>query len=60
MFDSLGASHTLTVTYTMTAPNVWSYAVTIPTADLIPTPELPPLPPTLSRQALWALVLLAP
>ena len=36
VFDSLGASHTLSVTYTMTAPNTWSYAVTIPSADLIP------------------------
>ena len=38
VFDSLGASHTLSVTYTMTAPNTWSYAVTIPSADLIPAP----------------------
>ena len=41
VFDSLGASHTLSVTYTMTAPNTWSYAVTIPTADLLPTPAAP-------------------
>jgi len=38
VFDSLGASHTLSVTYTMVAPNTWSYAVTIPSADLIPAP----------------------
>jgi flagellar hook protein FlgE len=38
VFDSLGASHTLSVTYTMTAPNTWSYAVTIPSADLTPAP----------------------
>jgi flagellar hook protein FlgE len=41
VFDSLGASHTLSVTYTMTAPNTWSYAVTMPTADLLPTPAAP-------------------
>jgi flagellar hook protein FlgE len=42
VFDSLGASHTLTVTYTMTAPNTWSYSVTIPTADLVPAPVVVP------------------
>lgn len=31
--DSLGTSHTLTVTYTKTAANAWSYSVTIPPAD---------------------------
>jgi flagellar hook protein FlgE len=45
VFDSLGSSHTLSVTYTMTAPNTWSYAVTIPTADLVPAPAAP-IPPT--------------
>jgi flagellar hook protein FlgE len=34
IFDSLGAQHTLTVTYKLTAPNTWSYTATIPTADL--------------------------
>jgi flagellar hook protein FlgE len=38
VFDSLGASHTLSVTYTMAAPNTWSYVVTIPSADLTPAP----------------------
>jgi flagellar hook protein FlgE len=38
VFDSLGAAHTLSVTYTMAAPNTWSYAITIPSADLIPAP----------------------
>jgi flagellar hook protein FlgE len=33
VFDSLGNSHDLTVTYTHTAVGSWSYAVTIPTAD---------------------------
>jgi len=34
VFDSLGQSHTLTATYTNTGTNTWSYALTIPTADL--------------------------
>jgi flagellar hook protein FlgE len=34
VYDSLGQAHTLTVTYTETAPGAWSYAVTIPAADL--------------------------
>lgn len=32
--DSLGATHTLTVTYTKTGPNAWSYNITIPGEDL--------------------------
>jgi flagellar hook protein FlgE len=42
VFDSLGGSHTLSVTYTLTAPNTWSYAVTIPGADLTPAVTTPP------------------
>jgi flagellar hook protein FlgE len=34
VYDSLGQAHTLTVTYTETAPGAWNYAVTIPAADL--------------------------
>jgi flagellar hook protein FlgE len=34
VYDSLGESHTLTVTFTQTASNAWSYAVTIPAADV--------------------------
>ncbi len=34
VFDAEGTSHTLTVTYTETAANNWSYNVTIPSADL--------------------------
>jgi len=34
VYDSLGQAHTLTVTYTETAPGSWSYAVTIPPGDL--------------------------
>ena len=46
VFDSLGASHTLSVTYALTAPNTWSYTVTIPGADLTSTATPPVvLPP---------------
>ncbi len=34
VYDSLGAAHTLTVTYTETAPGAWNYNVTIPQTDL--------------------------
>jgi flagellar hook protein FlgE len=34
IIDSQGNPHTLTVTYTETAANTWSYAVTIPQADI--------------------------
>jgi len=40
--DSLGATHTLTVSFTKTAANAWSYTVTIPDADLT-TPSATPL-----------------
>jgi flagellar hook protein FlgE len=36
VFDSLGTAHTLSITYTMTAPCTWSYNVSIPSADLTP------------------------
>ncbi len=42
VYDSLGVSHDLTVTYTNTAPNTWSYAVTVPSADLAGNPAAPP------------------
>jgi flagellar hook protein FlgE len=32
--DSLGATHTLTATFTNTGTNAWSYSLTIPAADL--------------------------
>jgi len=41
VYDALGAAHTLSVTYTMTAPNTWTYAVTIPSADLTPASTTP-------------------
>jgi flagellar hook protein FlgE len=34
VYDSLGASHVLTVQYTNTAANTWSYNVTVPGADV--------------------------
>lgn len=39
VYDSLGNSHNLLVTYTKTAANTWGYNVTIPSADLTPTPS---------------------
>lgn len=34
IYDSLGASHTLTYNFTNTGPNTWSYTLNIPPADL--------------------------
>ena len=34
VYDSLGASHVLTFTFTKTAANAWSYSITIPAADV--------------------------
>jgi flagellar hook protein FlgE len=42
VFDSLGTSHTLSITYTNSAPGVWTYSVTMPTADLLPAPVVVP------------------
>lgn len=36
VYDSLGAAHTLTATFTETAPGAWSYSVDVPAADLQP------------------------
>jgi len=33
VYDSLGQSHDLTINYTNTAPNTWSYSITLPAAD---------------------------
>ena len=33
VYDSLGEPHTLTFTYTMSAPNTWTYQVALPAAD---------------------------
>jgi flagellar hook protein FlgE len=34
VYDSLGSSHTLSIAYTKTGVNAWSYAVSVPSADL--------------------------
>lgn len=34
LYDSLGASHLLTVSYTKTADNTWSYTATVPSTDI--------------------------
>src|SRR6202790_903617 len=34
IYDSLGASHQITFTYTKTATNTWGYSITIPAADV--------------------------
>jgi flagellar hook protein FlgE len=34
VYDSLGATHVLTVQYTKTAENTWSYNITVPSADV--------------------------
>jgi len=34
VFDALGSPHTLSVSYTKTAANTWTYAVTVPSADI--------------------------
>jgi len=33
VYDSLGEAHDLTIQYTNTAPNTWSYSLTLPAAD---------------------------
>ena len=38
VFDSLGQSHQATVSYTKTATNTWSYAMTLPAGDATGTP----------------------
>jgi len=34
IYDSLGATHVLTITYTKTGPGAWSYAITAPGEDV--------------------------
>ncbi|MBI4873290.1 MAG: flagellar hook protein FlgE [Acidobacteria bacterium] len=34
IYDSLGAPHTVTIAYTKTNPNTWSYSISVPDADL--------------------------
>jgi len=41
IYDSLGASHTLTFTFTKTAANTWGYSVSVPASDLGPVGKPP-------------------
>jgi len=36
IYDSLGAAHTLTYTFTKTGANAWSYSLSVPTGDFTP------------------------
>ncbi len=38
VYDSLGQSHLLNITYTKTAPGSWDYAITLPAGDATGTP----------------------
>jgi flagellar hook protein FlgE len=42
IYDSLGTSHTLTYNFTNTAPNTWTYSLSIPPGDLSQTGSTPP------------------
>jgi flagellar hook protein FlgE len=41
VFDSLGAAHVMTITYTNTGPGQWSYSMTLPGADVQPPVATP-------------------
>jgi flagellar hook protein FlgE len=38
VYDSLGAAHVMSITYTNTAPGQWSYSLSVPGADVTPPP----------------------
>jgi len=38
VFDSLGTAHNLTISYTKTGTNTWSYAIALPSGDATGTP----------------------
>jgi flagellar hook protein FlgE len=42
IYDSLGAAHSLTYTFTNTGPNTWSYSLSIPPTDLNAVGGVPP------------------
>ncbi len=42
IYDSLGAAHTLTYTFTQAGPNTWNYSLSIPPADLNSVGGVPP------------------
>jgi len=41
VYDSLGTAHTVTMSFTQTAPNQWSYSASVPDADLANPPFTP-------------------
>jgi len=41
IYDSLGASHTLTATFTNTEANEWTYSLAVPPSDLLPIAGVP-------------------
>ena len=41
VYDSLGASHVMNVTYTNTAPGQWNYSLSFPGADMVPASTTP-------------------
>lgn len=45
VYDSLGASHNITFTFTKTGTNDWNYSASIPLADITPTPGTTPPDP---------------
>jgi flagellar hook protein FlgE len=38
IYDSLGTAHVMTINYTKTAANAWSYSMTVPGAEVTPAP----------------------
>jgi flagellar hook protein FlgE len=38
LYDSLGAAHVMSITYTNTGPGAWSYQISVPGADVNPAP----------------------
>jgi flagellar hook protein FlgE len=53
VYDSLGASHNITFTFTKTGTNTWTYTASIPLADITPTAGTTPTDPvTLATGAL--------
>ncbi|HMF77684.1 MAG TPA: flagellar hook protein FlgE [Bryobacteraceae bacterium] len=65
VIDSLGDSHTLSINFTKTGANAWSYDVTIPGEDVggtpgtpqsvLPAPPAPPIAMTFSSSGVWTI-----
>ena len=49
VYDSLGASHNITFTYTKTGTNTWDYSVSIPLADITPAAGTTPPDPVVLK-----------